>query len=82
MREAKRAALFFPTIFEGIAQPARADAHMHQVEGANPSALTISVLWCSQSTRLPLMQEITEQSRSGTPISTKAQSSSARKRIS
>ena len=26
MREAKRAALFVPTIFEGIAQPARADA--------------------------------------------------------
>ena len=32
---------------------------MHQLEGANPSVLTISSLWCSQSTCLPLMREIT-----------------------
>ena len=32
---------------------------MHQVGGANPSALTISSLWCSQTACLPLMQEIT-----------------------
>ena len=43
MREAKRAALFVPTIFEGIAQPAERMRHMHQVGGANPPALTIFV---------------------------------------
>ena len=44
MREAERAALSAPTIFfEGIAQLAERVRHMHQVEGAIPSALTISV---------------------------------------
>ena len=44
MREAERAALSAPTIpFEGIAQLAERVLHMHQVEGAIPSALTISV---------------------------------------
>ncbi len=43
MREAERAALSAPTIFEGIAQLAERMRHMHQVEGAIPSALTISV---------------------------------------
>jgi hypothetical protein len=43
MREAERAALSAPTIFEGIAQSAERVLHMHQVEGAIPSALTISV---------------------------------------
>ena len=33
--------------------------HMHQVEGAIPSALTICPCGVVQSTRLPLMQEIT-----------------------
>src|SRR5438093_1355686 len=31
--------------------------HMHQVEGANPSALTICPCGVVQTTRLPLMQE-------------------------
>ena len=60
MREAKRAALFVPTIFEGIAQPAERMRHMHQVKGATPFALPI---FCPcgvvQPTCLPLMQEIT-----------------------
>ena len=43
MREAERAALSAPTILEGIAQSAERVLHMHQVEGAIPSALTISV---------------------------------------
>lgn len=43
MREAERAVLSAPAIFEGIAQSAERMRHMHQVEGANPSALTISV---------------------------------------
>jgi hypothetical protein len=43
MREAERAALSTPTIFEGIAQSAEQVFHMHQVEGAIPSVLTISV---------------------------------------
>jgi hypothetical protein len=43
VREAERAALSAPTIFEGIAQSAERVLHMHQVEGAIPSALTISV---------------------------------------
>ena len=47
MREAERAALSAPTIFEGIAQSAERVFHMHQVEGAIPSALTILSLWCS-----------------------------------
>ena len=59
MREAERAALSAPTIFEGIAQPAERMRHMHQVEGANPSALTICPCGVVQPTRLPLMQEIT-----------------------
>ena len=33
--------------------------HMHQVEGAIPSALTICPCGVVQPTRLPLMQEIT-----------------------
>jgi hypothetical protein len=48
-----------PTIFEGIAQSAERMRHMHQVEGANPSALTICPCGVVQTTRLPLMQEIT-----------------------
>jgi hypothetical protein len=48
-----------PTIFEGIAQSAERVRHMHQVEGANPSALTICPCGVVQSTRLPLMQKIT-----------------------
>jgi hypothetical protein len=59
MREAERAALSAPTIFEGIAQSAERVRHMHQVEGANPSALTICPCGVVQTTRLPLMQEIT-----------------------
>ena len=59
MREAERAALSAPTIFEGIAQSAERVLHMHQVEGAIPSALTICPCGVVQSTRLPLMQEIT-----------------------
>ena len=47
MREAKGAAPFVPTITEGIAQSAEGVRHMHQVEGAIPSALTISSVWCS-----------------------------------
>ena len=44
MREAERAALSVPTIFfEGIAQSGERVLHMHRVEGAIPSALTISV---------------------------------------
>ena len=43
LRETERAALSAPTIFEGIAQSAERVLHMHQVESANPSALTISV---------------------------------------
>ena len=44
MREAERAALSAPTIFhEGVAQSAERVLHMLQVEGAIPSALTISV---------------------------------------
>ena len=43
MREAERAALSAPTIFEGIAQSAERMRHMHQVKGANPFALTIFV---------------------------------------
>ncbi len=48
-----------PTIFEGIAQSAERMRHMHWVEGANPSALTICPRGVVQTTRLPLMQEIT-----------------------
>ena len=59
MREAERAALSAPTIFEGIAQSAERMLHMHHVEGANPSALTICSCGVVQTTRLPLMQEIT-----------------------
>ena len=59
MREAERAALSAPTIFEGIAQPAERMRHMHQVGGANPPALTICPCGVVQPTRLPLMQEIT-----------------------
>src|SRR6266542_3725494 len=57
MREAERAALSAPTIFEGIAQSAERMRHMHQVEGANPSALTICPCGVVQTTCLPLMQE-------------------------
>ena len=59
MREAERAALSAPTIVEGIAQSAERVLHMHQVEGANPSALTICPCGVVQTTCLPLMQEIT-----------------------
>ena len=59
MREAERAALSAPTIFEGIAQSAERMRHMHQVEGANRSALTICPCGVVQTTCLPLMQEIT-----------------------
>ena len=48
MREAKRAALFVPTIFEGIAQPARADASHASGQRCNsfcPHHLLS--LWCS-----------------------------------
>ena len=48
MREAKRAALFVPAIFEGIAQPARADASHASGQRCNsfcpPHLLS---LWCS-----------------------------------
>ena len=48
MREAKRAALFVPTILEGIAQPARADASHASGQRCNsfcpPHLLS---LWCS-----------------------------------
>lgn len=57
MREAERAALSAPTIFEGIAQSAERMRHMHRVEGANPSALTICPCSVVQPARLPLMQE-------------------------
>ena len=43
MREEKRAALFVPTILEGIAQKGERMRHVHQVGGAKPSALTMFV---------------------------------------
>jgi hypothetical protein len=43
MREVERAALSLHHFIEGIAQSAERVLHMHQVEGAIPSALTISV---------------------------------------
>ena len=60
MREAKRAALFAPTIFEGIAQSARADAS-HASGRRRESFCPHHFCPCgvAQSTCLPLMQEIT-----------------------
>ena len=60
MREAKRAALFVPTIFEGIAQPARADAS-HASGQRCKSFCPHHFCPCGvvQPTCLPLMQEIT-----------------------
>ena len=61
MREAKRAALFVPTIFEGIAQSARADAS--HASGQRCKSFCPHHLFCPcgvvQPTCLPLMQEIT-----------------------
>src|ERR1043166_4089004 len=48
-----------PPLFEGVAQSAERMRHMHQVEGAIPSALTICPCGVVQTTCLPLMQEIT-----------------------
>ena len=48
MREAKRAALFVPTIFEGIAQPARADAsHASGQRCKSFCPHHLLSLWCS-----------------------------------
>ena len=60
MREAKRAALFVPTIFEGIAQSARADAS-HASGRRRKSSCPHHFCPCGvvQPTCLPLMQEIT-----------------------
>ena len=59
MREAKRAALFVPTIFEGIAQLARADAS-HASGQRCKSFYPHHFCPCGvvQTTCLPLMQEI------------------------
>ena len=59
-REVKRAARFAPTIFEGIAQSARADAS-HASGRRRKSFCPHHFCPCGvvQSTRLPLMQEIT-----------------------
>jgi len=43
---------------EGIAQQAERMRHMHLVGGAKQASPLLS-LWCSQTTGLPLMQEIT-----------------------
>ena len=60
IREAKRAVLFVPTIFEGIAQPARADAS-HASGQRCKSFCPHHFCPCGvvQPTRLPLKQEIT-----------------------
>ena len=60
MREVKRAARFIPTISEGIAQPARADAS-HASGRRRKSSCPHHFCPCGvvQPTRLPLMQEIT-----------------------
>ncbi len=60
MREVKRAARFIPTNFEGIAQPARADAS-HASGRRRKSSCPHHFRPCSvvQPTCLPLMQEIT-----------------------
>lgn len=60
MREAKRAALFVPTILEGIAQSARADAS-HASGRRRTSSCPHHFCPCGvvQPTCLPLMQEIT-----------------------
>ena len=48
MREAKRAALFVPTIFEGIARPARADASHASGQRCNSFCPPLLLsLWCS-----------------------------------
>lgn len=60
MREVKRAARFIPTISEGIAQPARADAsHASGRRRESSCPHHFSPCGVVQSTRLPLMQEIT-----------------------
>src|SRR5215475_12417289 len=61
MREVKRAVRFFPTISEGIAQPARADAS-HASGRRRKSSCPHHFCPCGvvQPTCLPLMQEITE----------------------
>ena len=60
MREAKRAALFVPTIFEGIAQPVRADASHASGRRREPFCPHhFCPCGVVQSTCLPLMQEIT-----------------------
>src|SRR5690348_11354204 len=60
MRGVKRAALFAPTIFEGITQRARADAS-HASGRRRESSCPHHFCPCGvvQPTRLPLMQEIT-----------------------
>ena len=70
MREAKRAALFIPTISEGIAQPARADASHASGRRRKSSCPhqfcpcgVVSQHACLSCRRSP------ERSRSGTPIS-------------
>ena len=60
MREAKRAALFVPTISEGIAQPARADASHASGRRRKPSCPHhFCPCGVVHPTCLPLKQEIT-----------------------
>ena len=65
MREAKRAALFVPTIFEGIAQPARADAsHASGQRCKSFCPHHLLSLWCSPA-NMPASQAGDHRSEAG-----------------
>ncbi len=72
MREAERATLSAPTIFEGIAQSAEWMRHMHQVRRREPFCPHHLSLWCSpdntSASRAGDRRSEAGQGRSGTPI--------------